>query len=378
MIYTEARNTLADLLEGWVFGEMVEDVKHPKTCENSSYFYGNVRLNTARHQRFANKTTQTLWMQSKRKATRPFVLAGVSIPVCTTKPCRGDAVMGRRTKTSDERTEFVQWYSHPLCSRVKYLKHIVLNGTTMNEMQLMSELSTQIDDRLWLLARIVLFGNLRCVFEQHVMIPNEPSAVAFVHTVTRALRDNSIWTNFKTQFPERVLLYEDNLKNEEQKHTIQPLCPPAEHPWRQIQTPKLTFPWTSTSVPSTWSEDTDANDVEIVKPFVPPWYNESEMSTTNNGMYTPMSPQHGSNSPPYTPMSPQHGSNSPPYIPSSPILTTTCPPSSPMYNNVTSSDIIYENADAYDPNKPTYNSSYQMTIQDLQSLLVAVNSVKNQ
>jgi hypothetical protein len=291
-----ARETLAGLLDDWVFGT-VTSVKVPDT--DNEYYHGVVKTSRGR-----------AWFQQTKSARRPQKFGPITIPITCEKPNVGDVLMGRVDNSG--RLRLINWYSDSRSMRE--LSRVCFQGTSKREFQLLGDMRTSRDDDIWALCRLVMFGNIKVFADAHLdgIKPMNLSVtpLEFVYETSTSLCDPKVWDAFVE------------------------LAPAANPPG-----------------------DDDAES--CVPPLVsytptPPSYNPT--SPPNSPPYNPTSPPYNPtsppNSPPYNPTSPP---NSPPYNPTSPqytpqakdmdietlsmLITQYCPPVGSV---------------AYDPANPSY------------------------
>ena len=290
-----ARETLAGLLDDWVFGTVIS-VKVPD-AENE-YFHGMVKTSNGR-----------AWFQQSKRSRKPARFGPICVPVTRDKPSVGDVLMGR-VDPNGKTPRLLGWHGH--AKAMRELSNVCLNGTRKREFQLLGDMRTSQGDTIWALCRLIMFGNVQ-VFADAYETNTSPmtlctSPLEFVHETSTSMCDPSIWAAFVRLVP-----------------TAQPPVtnpstsqPPEPTMWE----PPVTNPYTT--------------------PFTLPPYNPV---APNSPPYNPVSPNsppyNPPDSPPYNPVSP----DSPPYNPTPPIdieafsalIEKYCPP-----------------VQEYDPEHPAY------------------------
>jgi hypothetical protein len=274
--FDDARNTLASMLDGWVFGRVMREVKRPDICK--PYFHGMI----------VTSKKERIWFQQSNRARTSLQIGPITIQPSDEVPHAGDVLMGRMdTSTQGERhkSRLMSWYTHT--QQLQMLTKVCLEGTHKHEMQLMSEMRTPSNDDVWALCRLVLFGNIRAFADAHRgkrsgIMKLSTTPLEFVYSTAETLGDETIWDAFLTLVPDAQI----------------PSSPRCESP-----------PFSSPMSP--------------IRPSTPPF---TPLIPSYNPTSPPPSPPP---SPPYNPTSPPYNPTSPPYNPTSPPYNPTSPPPSP-------------------------------------------------
>lgn len=290
-----ARETLAGLLDDWVFGTVMS-VKVPDT--STSYFHGVVKTPRGR-----------AWFQQTKSARRPKTFGPITVPTTHEKPKVGDVLMGK-LDTADK-ARLLNW--HGDAKAMRELSNVCLNGTSKCEFQLLADMRTTHDD-IWALCRLVMFGNVQVFADAYLdnkTMNLSKTPLKFVYETSTSLCDPGVWDAFVK------------------------IVPSAEPP---IDEPVLWEPPVTNLEPVLWEPP-----VTNLEPVRHPY--EAYASPPYNST-TPPDPV----SPPYNPTTPPYNPESPPYNPTTPpkeididafaaLIEQYCPP-----------------VQAYDPENPAYNS----------------------
>jgi hypothetical protein len=296
--FDTARETLAGLLDDWVFGTVVS-VKVPDP--HNQYYHGHVRTPKGR-----------AWFQQSKAAQRPVTFGPVTLSPPSGPPKPGDVLMG-----AYDGKRFTGWFDD--AKPMRELARVCYNGTHKREFQLLGDMRTNVDD-VWALCRLVMFGNVRVFADAHLDKTNMNLGMPpleFVHETSTALCDPTVWDAFVAIVPTAETPREPALP-----HESPPYTPPTYMP----ESPPYRPPPPDSYVPES-------------PPYVP-----------DSPPYVPDSPPYVPDS--YVPESPPYVPDSPPYVPDSPpkpgdmdiatlssLIRQYCPPAAPL---------------AYDPANPGY------------------------
>jgi len=193
--FDDARNMLANLLDGWVFGQVTREVKRPDICK--PYFHGMI----------VTHKKARVWFQETNCARTSLRIGPIIMRASTEVPRAGDVIMGREeTSTQGERrkSRLTTWYAN--AQPLQMLARVCLEGTYKNEMQLMGEMRSASNDDVWALCRLVLFGNIRAFADAHggkrggMKLSTTP--LEFVHYAAETLGDETIWDAFVALVPD--------------------------------------------------------------------------------------------------------------------------------------------------------------------------------
>ena len=336
-MFRKARKALHKELEKYVFVLVVRGVTVPPDCvihgEVTHYYTTAEELSVS-----PSRSLGTVWVKKKGRRSHqrlgPLTLkdSGVELPKA------GDILMGElqvdkaserqfgRQKFVAERQSFKWWinYGAPLY----YLATMVLKGTSETETSLRKLLKLPGDyDDVWMLARVVLFNNVRGFVD--MLDPSkkdlesvklqEGGPVQFVQQLSVWLDDFSIMTEFQKLVPSGLPQgVPSGLPQSRDNNDIPPLsAAPA---------------YQSDFVGRRRTTRASTLFVEEYNPDFPGFHSSS-------GPIPPRSPQYAPNTPPY---SPQYAPNTPPH---SPQYAPNSPPRSPQYA---------PNSPPYAPNSPPY------------------------
>ncbi len=315
-MFRKARKALHKELEKYVFVLVVRGVTVPPDCvihgEVTHYYTTAEELSVS-----PSRSLGTVWVKKKGRRSHqrlgPLTLkdSGVELPKA------GDILMGElqvdkaserqfgRQKFVAERQSFKWWinYGAPLY----YLATMVLKGTSETETSLRKLLKLPGDyDDVWMLARVVLFNNVRGFVD--MLDPSkkdlesvklqEGGPVQFVQQLSVWLDDFSIMTEFQKLVP--------------------PGLPQGARDNNDIPPLSAAPAYQSDFVGRRRTTRASTLFVEEYNPDFPGFHSSS-------GPIPPRSPQYAPNTPPY---SPQYAPNSPPH---SPQYAPNTPPHSPQY-----------------------------------------------
>ena len=305
-----ARNTLAALLDGVVFGCVTRDPTRPD--RDKPYFHGTITA--------ADKTR--VWFQQTNGARRPMTIGPLTHepPTFQHPPRAGDVLMGKVDVSAQgerHKARLTSWYSD--AKPMRALAKVCTVGTVKHEMQLLGDMRGSCNDDVWALCRLVLFGNVKAFADMHVRnrktMRLSRSALEFVHAAAETLGDDSIWDEFVRHVPD----------------ALPPAPTPPHSPYR-VSHIAVGF-----------------EQMAKYDPSVP---------------YTPASPPYTPASPPYTPASPPYNPVSPPASPSLAakvadasqllkLLTQFSPPAVEEYDPMRPA---YSGVEEYDPMRPAYTT----------------------
>ena len=344
--FDSARETLAGLLDGWVFGK-VRSVKTPDA--EKTYFHGILDTPKGR-----------VWFQQSKQARRAFKLGPMTLPETMEIPKIGDVVMGRvdgAVRKNGKNAPLLDWYTNAGC--VRALAKVCFNGTQKVEFQLLGDMRNDSNDDAWALCRLVMFGNVRAFADMHTAGKNtgmrlSVPALDFVHAAAELLCDPSIWDAFLALVP-----------GASPPSKMEPPSPPPRAV-SEFDPPPFQLPPPSSSLycPPYAYCPTYCPTSPPRLPASPPYCPTSPPRLPASPPYCPTSPPRLPASPPYCPNTPPPAS--PPYCPNTP--PPVCPPV-PQMNIETLSKMISQycppvsvdpttytetSVAAYDPYNPTY------------------------
>ena len=308
--FDDARETLAGLLDDWVFGT-VTSVKVPDPA--NEYYHGVVKTSRGR-----------AWFQQTKSARRPQKFGPVTMSTPRETPKVGDVLMGRADTSA--RVRLTNWYSD--ARPMRELAAVCVNGTSKREFQLLGDMRTTHDD-VWALCRLIMFGNVQVFSDAHLdgtkpMNLSMPP-LEFVYATSTALCDTGLWDAFVGLVP-----------------TAEPPMPEVESMWEAPSTVPALMRALPDLAPS-------------YEPYTP------DLAYEQPGAYTPESPPYIPGSPPYIPGSPPYIPGSPPYIPGSPPESPTPDPTESKPIDIAALSYLISQycppvieTGAYDPANPSY------------------------
>jgi hypothetical protein len=94
------------------------------------------------------------------------------------------------------------WYGD--VKPMRELTTVCCMGTTKREFQLLRDMRTPLNDDIWALCRLIMFGNVQVFADAHVGDINmrlSMSPLAFVFETSTALCDPSVWAAFVAIVP---------------------------------------------------------------------------------------------------------------------------------------------------------------------------------
>jgi len=192
--FDAARNTLAALLDGWVFGRVMREVTRPDP--HKPYFHGMI----------VTSKGDRIWFQQSNVPHRSLSLGPLGLtPTDSTPPRAGDILMGKVEPARGERhkARLLTWYAN--VPQIAALAKVCTRGTDKHEMQLLSDMRTTANDDIWALVRLVLFGNIGAFAAAHrgkgtMRLSTTP--LEFVHSAAETLGDHTIWDAFLALVPD--------------------------------------------------------------------------------------------------------------------------------------------------------------------------------
>lgn len=334
-MFKQARKELHRVLSKHVFAMVSKGVTVPADCVIDGvvthYYTSAEELPVV-----STRKGGMVWVKKKARTFHPEKLGPIELN-CGREdvlPKVGDILMGELAKVESSRQQFgrqkfvaerqsYKWWA-PNAAPVYYLAVMVLKGTSETEASLRSilKLDDNYDD-LWMLARIVLFNNIRCVADlllgqgsDNVKLQMGP--VQFVQQLSLFLKDLTLMTEFQKLVPD-----------------IEPTVVVKE----RVAPP---MPSSAAKFVGRKRRAVESSDMEEYDPSRPSYFDFSHRQPAGEtampgslfsgaqSTYTPRSPQ-GPRSPPYAPQTPPHlsGPQSPPYVPCSPPYVPCSPPYAP-------------------------------------------------
>jgi hypothetical protein len=380
--FSVARKNLYDVLNQYCFGKIVEINEMPQTDSKSASYHGKVLVITNSYfQSSTNQTTKPehLFFDKFSRIKSMLSIGPVrlidSIYGFNHKnsiPQLGDILIGLKIQNTNEKKQKSQPYVLRSWSTngkiLLELFRMVQYGTRMSDLEIrpifrqisgviaqkISSASGEslpyeqkvsvnsslvcIDD-IYMLAKIILWGNLRLLSVQHCLqtssVLNEKAtdseyeaakdlkistnAYEFVHGISQKLNDDTIMTHFADYFTKFDVASD------------------------QV----LTFPSYQSSIHNSQKQNTQkTSNTESYEP---------SSLAPSSPTYAPSSPAYAPSSPAYAPSSPAYAPSSPAYAPSSPTYAPSSPayaPSSPAY--APSSPAYAPSSPAYAPSSPAY------------------------
>ena len=329
-----ARNTLAGMLDGWVFGRVMRSVTQPDPSK--PYFHGMIV--TPRGAR--------VWFQQSSAAGLPLMLGPLTVLPCrrgSPLPEAGDVLMGKldsSTKGEKRSARLMSWF--PNARQLQVLAKVCLSGTNKHELQLLGDMRSDNDDDIWGLCRLVMFGNIKAFADAHMDNPTcqmrlTRKPIEFVYSTAELLGDRLIWEKFLELVPDAELPPTEEEKREggRAKRAFMPCYTPAPRPSQVYHPDEIQFQASPSPLPTppppkrTWVQKEAA--AAYGGPQSPPFCPSSSPFTQ---ITPPDSPPYCPSSPPYSPSSPPYSPSSPPYIPitppDSPLYCSSSPPNSPI------------------------------------------------
>jgi hypothetical protein len=334
-MFQKARKELHKHLKKYMFSLVTRAVTVPADCvleggEVSHYYTTTDELIVG-----SAKKNGSVWIKKKSRA-RQHQLGPVLLASSNSLPKPGDIVFGEAVKGpehkfgrqsfKEERHSFKWW----ICpgAPLYYLATMVLKGTSETEDSLRQLLKLQGDfDDLWMLARVVLFNNVKCFVDlldpqfqakQSIKL-REPPAV-FIQQVAVWLDDFSVITEFQrlqalsptntassipslaqvTSFPEGAGATTANTTLGPQRKFI------------GRKRPFVTEEYKTEYHPEEYNPDDTQFDFSHRRPA------GVTSAPGPSKRYDPVTPPYVPASPPYVPASPPYVPTSPPYAPFTP------------------------------------------------------------
>ena len=295
--FDNARETLAGLLDNWVFGT-VTSIKVPE--EGGVYFHGMARTSKGR-----------AWFQQSKLGRRPQQFGPVQIDPRTAAgpPQIGDVIMGRFDKAEGKNGKLSNWYTD--VAAIRELARVCLKGTNKREFQLLGDMRTEKNDDTWALCRLIMFGNVRAFADAHVTNGSSmrlsTTPLEFVRTTSELLCDPSVWAAFVQMVPDAQQSVET-------------------YPDSPDYTPISTAPQPPPFSPTTYTHA--SYNPAAPEPQSPPY---DPVSPPASPPYNPMTPPA---SPPYNPVSPPPSGANVDITALAQLITQYCPPPVEPYDPI--------------------------------------------